>query len=345
MLSDLSTGVSSTRTQSTTSIATIQTAATTPEFFPSLVESEVGNLLHANLFSLDQREVADEDTESATTELVTDVSEPEREKWVICLVGLPASGKSTVAEHLETYVNRVRRADLRFKSFNAGNVRRRYEKQLTRKFDFDFTKSATQRLRELYAFEALNELTSSLIRDEIDVGVFDATNTTKERREKVVQTIRQTASEANVVINIAILEVCCSNISLRRYNIERKTTNKDYYGMPREEAITDFLKRVEKYEKIHEKVTLDEIDQLDVNYFIMSNVGESFSHNCGRKSNGKNNVGRFESVLLQHIYDFLLHYRSTFGQQYLSEVEKFYKDGYKPIKQALATNEYTVHNV
>ncbi|KAH3660148.1 hypothetical protein OGAPHI_007353 [Ogataea philodendri] len=344
MMNELTAGFATTRTQSTSSIATIHTAATTPEFFPSLVELEVGNLLHVNGFSLDHQEVEDPGTESASTESVTDTLDFEREKWAICLVGLPASGKSTVAKHLETYVNNFKHADIRFGVFNAGNVRRRYEKKLTNKFDFDFTKSDTQRLRELYAFEALHELTSSLVSDKIDVGVFDATNTTRERRQKVVEKIREAADDAKVAINIVILEVCCHNISLRRYNIERKTTNTDYYGLPREEAIVDFLRRVERYEKVYENITVDEINELDVKFFSMANVGESFSYNCGLQLR-RNKEIQLGSLFLHQIYDFLLYYRTNFGQTYLCEVEQFYKKGYKPIRQASTVADSTVYNV
>lgn len=254
-------------------------------------------------------------------------------KWAIVLIGLPASGKSTVIRHLIDFINLSTNDKVRMKSFNAGDVRRRYE-MMNDKFDFNFDNEESLARRDFYAFEALNDLTTGLTNDTIDIGIFDATNTTIERRERVFDKIQQASKGSNIKIHPILFEVKCQNRALRRFNIEQKANNNDYKNMPKDQAIIDFLERIKKYELIYEAVTVDEIMNLGVKYFAITNVGEAIYYDCGLKHHDskRHQMLKFKYLALNLIYQFLITYRETYAPDYLENVRVFYNEGhYKPV--------------
>lgn len=254
-------------------------------------------------------------------------------KWAVVLIGLPASGKSSVIRHLMDYVGVSTDDKIRMKSFNAGDVRRRYE-MMNDKFDFNFDNQESLARRDFYAFEALNDLTTGLIDDEIDIGIFDATNTTIERRAMVFEKISLASAKSNVKIHPILFEVKCPNRALRRYNIEQKSKNNDYKDMPKTTAIIDFLERIRKYELIYEAVTVEEIMELGVKYFGITNVGEAIYYDCGLKHHDskRHQMLKFKYLALNLIYKFLMTYREGYAKDYLEDVRVFYNEGhYKPV--------------
>ncbi|VEU22552.1 DEKNAAC103578 [Brettanomyces naardenensis] len=409
---------STTRTQSSVSLASMLSSlaslATTPNYSPTLIQTEVGDLLNIDDLELEGAEIIDDDKEeegeqeqeqpqdyyddsdrdsvydyfdkgyesSETTDAdvqggsqvtamappsppmspqteafgrtssnsideilcgsATALEEPRydpskvsyREKWFICLIGLPACGKSTVVRELIDFarINTTTEtnAGVRIQSFNAGDVRRLHEQNSKKKFSFDLSDERTQKVRELYAFEALKQLTDGLVNDTVDVGILDATNTTRARRESVFKQVNKVSQQSHIRINTLILEVKCCNKSLRRFNIEQKANNKDYNGTPKDQAIVDFLNRIEKYEKIYEPVTLKEINQLGAKYFSITNAGESVCYDCGlvHHNTKRHQHLTFKSVALNLIYDFLMSYRCMYAIPYLKQVEDFYTKGY-----------------
>lgn len=261
-------------------------------------------------------------------------------KWAIVLIGLPASGKSSVIADLMDFVQVQTKQQLRMKSFNAGDVRRNYQENgFAAKFDFNFDNSDSLKLRDLYAFEALRELTNGLIDDQIDVGIFDATNTTRQRRHDVFEKIKIASKTSGVEIKPILFEVKCQNRALRRFNIEQKSLNKDYKNMPKEAAIIDFLARVKTYETQYQAVTVEEINQLHVKYFGINNVGEDIYYDCGLKHHNSNRHKRlrFGHITLNLIYEFLMAYRTLYAVDYLKDVCVFYTEGhYKPVCTTIA---------
>ncbi|QPG73682.1 hypothetical protein FOA43_000995 [Brettanomyces nanus] len=263
------------------------------------------------------------------------------EKWFICLIGLPACGKSTVVRQLINFTNintaTENNPGVRMKSFNAGDVRRKHEIGLRKKMKFDLSDNHTQQVREQYAFESLKRLTDSLVNDTVDVGILDATNTTKARRDSIFKQVTKVSRESHVEIHTLILEVKCTNKSLRRYNIDQKANNADYKGVPKDQAIIDFLSRIEKYENIYEKVTFKEINRLGAKYFSIINAGECVCYDCGlvHHDSKRHQHLTFKNVALNLIYDFLMNYRCLYAIPYLKQVEVFYTKGhYKPVRTA-----------
>lgn len=298
------------------------------------------------------------------------------QKYVICIVGLPGTGKSTIIKHYKNFITKLTNGTLNVLSFNAGDIRRQYESSnLTPKFDFNFNDNSNisknlKNLHEFYCFEALNNLLSNLNTNVCDVGILDATNTTKSRRLKIFQKIDEftndpTRNSNNIKINKIILEVKCLNKSFRRFNIENKSNNLDYFKYSdKNKAILDFMKRIENYEKIYEKVTISELKSLNVKYFSIVNAGEQIYYECGYNHDLKNNNNNtstttppssspcnsnsssemttndqphhncteFNDIVLNLMYKFLLNYRVLYGLEYFVKLNAFYNDGgYKPI--------------
>lgn len=259
-------------------------------------------------------------------------------KFAIVLIGMPASGKSSLISDFISYSSEKTEGKMRVASFNAGDVRRRYESQSKNKLNFGGVDS--KQLRDLYAFEALSELTNSLINDELDIGICDATNTTLDRRRAVFQRIKEASTKSGVAIQPIMLEVKCKNRALRRFNIEKKSNNHDYKNIPKTEAIQDFFKRIAEYEKVYKKVTVEEIQDLRVKYFGINNVGDDVYYDCGLQhhDNGRHQHMRFGHAALNILYDFLMSYRINFALPYLQDVESFFRDGhYQPIESIYST--------
>lgn len=106
-------------------------------------------------------------------------------KLVIVMVGLPATGKSFITNKLSRFLN----YSLYYcKVFNVGNTRRKFAKEHGLKDQdskfFDPKNADSTRLRDKWAMDTLDELLDYLLEGSGSVGIFDATNTSRERRKK-----------------------------------------------------------------------------------------------------------------------------------------------------------------
>ena len=86
-----------------------------------------------------------------------------------------------------------------------------------------------------------------------DVGIFDATNTTRKRRKQILERCW------HADVDVLFIESICDDPILLKQNYEMKLSNSDYAKMDPEVARKDFAERLKQYESIYE--TLDE--QLD----------------------------------------------------------------------------------
>lgn len=134
-------------------------------------------------------------------------------KLVIVMVGLPARGKSYVTKKLCRYMNWLQHDT---KIFNVGNRRRKVagcpldsaahgccsdlagatpaisEKGHEAGF-FDPENLQASRLREQVAMETLDELLDYLLNEDGSIAIFDATNSTIQRRRLIVNMVRERA--------------------------------------------------------------------------------------------------------------------------------------------------------
>lgn len=79
-----------------------------------------------------------------------------------------------------------------------------------------------------------------------DVGIFDATNTTRQRRQEILDRCY------HADVDILFIESICDDPVLLRKNYEMKLSNSDYANMDRELALKDFTERLKQYESIYE---------------------------------------------------------------------------------------------
>lgn len=97
-----------------------------------------------------------------------------------------------------------------------------------------------------------------------DVGIFDATNTTRKRRRQIVERCW------HADVDILFIESICNDPVLLAKNYEMKLSNSDYADMDPEMARKDFADRIKKYESIYE--TMDEVIDKDIPYIKLYNV-------------------------------------------------------------------------
>jgi len=199
---------------------------------------------------------------------------------VIVMVGLPARGKTYISKKLTRYLNWI---GVNTKVFNAGDYRRKVtnvENEQTKRDFFntckhkhDFFDPANKEavvVREACMEAALNDALGWLKTGLGDVAIFDATNTTRERRHTVFDRIvRQNG------LKCMFLESICNSDAIVEENVrEVKVHSPDYKGVQADIAIADFLERIKHYEDIYEPIT----EELEGHFTFIKlfNAGEKY---------------------------------------------------------------------
>ena len=177
------------------------------------------------------------------------------DRIVIAMVGLPARGKSYISKAIVRYLNFL---GCPARLFNAGNKRRQEGNAGVDANFFDASNLDAKAQRERMAMETLDELLEWLhseTRPESGCacGIFDATNTTKARREKV----RQRIAREQPPVRLIFVESVCDDTVILDNNYRMKLSNDDYKGVDPEEALRDFKERVRQYEAVYERVDDD----------------------------------------------------------------------------------------
>ena len=164
-------------------------------------------------------------------------------RLAIVMVGLPARGKTYTARKLARYLNWH---GVNAKVFNVGNYRRERlgAHQDHRFFDPDNPDGVESRQR--VAMSALSDMLAWLT-SAGDVGIYDATNSTKVRRDTVLQTAQRAG------VKVLFVEVVCTDPAVVEANVrETKLSSPDYANSDPTEAIDDFLARIQHYERAYE---------------------------------------------------------------------------------------------
>lgn len=192
---------------------------------------------------------------------------PDSQYVVFVMVGLPARGKSFIALRLARYCEWV---GIPTRIFNVGNHRRNTETSIQDSKYFDPDNPGAVSRRDELAFEVIDSLvvwlmgrTDELVvhdssptkRRHIDVpasrfAIFDATNTTKARRQKVAERLSR-----HKEVGVIFLESICDDPAILEANFQQKLSKSpDYTAKNTELARKDLMERVSHYEKVYERL-------------------------------------------------------------------------------------------
>lgn len=192
---------------------------------------------------------------------------------LLCMVGLPARGKSYITKMLMRFLSW---SGFPVEAFNAGNVRRGEGKAgASASFFKDEDKEASA-LRERIASVCLDQAIQWLQKHNcVCIAVFDATNTTIKRRKVIIDKCKQSRG-----ITPVFIESICDNPEILERNYGMKLQNNDYKHMDPAQARADFMERVKAYEKRYETIT-DEESEGEIIYIKLFNVGRKvIMHHC-----------------------------------------------------------------
>ncbi|XP_024862389.1 6-phosphofructo-2-kinase/fructose-2,6-bisphosphatase 1 isoform X3 [Kryptolebias marmoratus] len=185
---------------------------------------------------------------------------------VIVMVGLPARGKTYISKKLTRYLNWI---GVPTKVFNVGQYRREAVKTYK---NFEFFKPDNEeamRIRKACASAALSDVAAYFAKEYGQVAVFDATNTTRERRA-IINTF---AKERGY--KVFFVESICDDPDIIAENIKQvKFGSPDYIDRDIEEAMQDFVQRIECYKASYMPID-DEIDR-KLSYIKIFDVGSRY---------------------------------------------------------------------
>nr|XP_019574509.1 PREDICTED: 6-phosphofructo-2-kinase/fructose-2,6-bisphosphatase 1-like [Rhinolophus sinicus] len=178
---------------------------------------------------------------------------------MVIMVGLPARGKTYISTKLTRYLNWIGTPT---KVFNLGQYRR--EAVSYKNYEFFLPDNMEALLiRKQCALAALKDVHDYLSREEGHVAVFDATNTTRERRSLILQFAKEHGYK------VFFIESICNDPGIIAENIRQvKLGSPDYIDCDREKVLEDFLKRIECYEVNYQPLD-DELDSLYSCLFII----------------------------------------------------------------------------
>ncbi|HEM47246.1 MAG TPA: hypothetical protein ENO23_09425, partial [Alphaproteobacteria bacterium] len=170
-------------------------------------------------------------------------------KYALVMVGLPARGKSYTARKLCGYLSWL---GYPARVFNVGERRRATLGAGASHEFFDPDNADARRQREELGLTALHEMLDWL-REGGRVGIYDATNSTRERRARV----RGACAAAGV--EVLHIELVTDDPIVIEQNIrEVKLDSPDYAGVATAEALADFRRRIAHYQRGYEPVAEDE---------------------------------------------------------------------------------------
>ncbi|XP_007422259.1 6-phosphofructo-2-kinase/fructose-2,6-bisphosphatase 1 isoform X4 [Python bivittatus] len=185
---------------------------------------------------------------------------------MVIMVGLPARGKTYISKKLTRYLNWI---GIPTKVFNVGQYRREAVQTYKNYEFFSPDNEEAMQIRRQCALAALRDVRTYLSMEEGQVAVFDATNTTQERRALILQFAKENGYK------VFFIESICDDPDIIQENIKQvKLTSPDYKDCNRDEVVEDFLKRIECYQKTYQPLD-DELDS-SLSYIKIFNVGSRY---------------------------------------------------------------------
>uniref|UniRef100_A0A3B4Z7M2 6-phosphofructo-2-kinase/fructose-2,6-biphosphatase 1 n=1 Tax=Stegastes partitus TaxID=144197 RepID=A0A3B4Z7M2_9TELE len=173
---------------------------------------------------------------------------------LIVMVGLPARGKTYISKKLTRYLNWI---GVPTKMFNVGQYRREAVKIYK---NFECSRKSLKGESHL----TLDVLTSVFL-----IQVFDATNTTKERRAVIISFAKEKGYK------VFFIESICDNPEIIAENIKQvKFGSPDYVDRDIDEAMEDFIQRIECYRANY--IPIDDEKDRKLSYIKIFDVGSTY---------------------------------------------------------------------
>ncbi|KFM62598.1 6-phosphofructo-2-kinase/fructose-2,6-bisphosphatase, partial [Stegodyphus mimosarum] len=183
---------------------------------------------------------------------------------VIAMVGLPARGKTYISKKLTHYLNWI---GIKTRVFNVGEYRRLATEAYRSHDFFRPDNKEAMAIRNKCALDALEDVCKWL-ESEGEVAVYDATNTTRDRRKLIYDFVCEKHG-----FKLFFIESVCNDPGIIEVNIrEVKVHSPDYKDSDKEEALRDFMQRIEHYQKAYQ--SLDEDLEGAYSFMKIFNAGE-----------------------------------------------------------------------
>ncbi|KAI4873081.1 hypothetical protein NFI96_019298 [Prochilodus magdalenae] len=204
---------------------------------------------------------------SLASSLIAWASHMTNSSTMIVMIGLPARGKTYMSKKLTRYLNWI---GVPTKVFNLGEYRREAVRSYKSYDFFRHDNAEAMKIRKQCALIALQDVKTYLSEEGGQIAVFDATNTTRERRDLILEFAQENAYK------VFFVESVCDDPDVIAENImDVKVSSPDYPERDRESVMEDFLKRIECYKVTYQPLDPDHHDK-DRSFIQVINVGQRF---------------------------------------------------------------------
>ncbi|XP_022219531.1 6-phosphofructo-2-kinase/fructose-2,6-bisphosphatase 1 isoform X2 [Drosophila obscura] len=203
---------------------------------------------------------------------------------VIAMVGLPARGKTFISKKLARYLNWI---GIATRVFNLGEYRRHATTAYKSHEFFRADNEEAMAIRNRCANHALHDSCEWLLSGQGSIAVFDATNSTRDRRQLIYDIVVKQHG-----FRLFFVESICDDPQIIEQNIlEVKVSSPDYLNMNTELVVRDFLQRIEHYEERYQPI--DEVTESHLSFMKV--------YNAGKKVVVYNNEGHVESRIVYYL--------------------------------------------
>ena len=192
-------------------------------------------------------------------------------RLALVMVGLPGRGKTYICNKLLCYLNWLGHPTAHF---NVGNYRRcqKGEGGAGAHQDanfFDHRNPAGRAARERAFRAALDDMIAWLLAERCQVAIYDATNSTRERRAAIAAALR-----AAGVKHLYIESLCTDAAALQQNYLNKMLYSPDYVGVDMAAAVADFMERIRRYEEVYEPIE----DRASASYVKLTNATTPAGH-------------------------------------------------------------------
>ena len=158
--------------------------------------------------------------------ITSKITTMDNQKMYIIMVGLPARGKSTIANKLKEYLVKD---NIRTRIFNNGDLRRKLFREDTSRAEFyDPENREALALREKIALMNIQRA-NNFISGRGQVAILDATNVSQKRREKITGSLNGHP--------LLFIECINNDEEILEASILRKTSLPEFSHLKRQEAV------------------------------------------------------------------------------------------------------------